>query len=190
MNILMLSRILVMLFVLLLAAPVSSAEYAGKVIGITDGDTLTLLTPDKQQIKVRLAEIDTPESGQPFGSKAKEALSALAFGRQARVAVVDRDRYGRIVGRVYVGDTDVNAPWCAKEPPGCIASTPAIRPSWFWKRRHAKPVAGFGRCRKRRSPRLGSGGRLVVGRCSSRLPDPRWQIAARSAAAASATASR
>ena len=179
-----------MLSVLLLATPASSADYAGKVIGITDGDTLTLLTPDKQQIKVRLAEVDTPESGQPFGNKAKAALSALAFGKQARVAVVDRDRYGRIVGRVYVGDTDVKPSWCAKEPPGCIASTPAIRRCWVWKKRRVKPAAGSGRCRKRRSPRLGNGGRLVARRCSSRSPDPQWPTAVRSAVAASATASR
>jgi endonuclease YncB( thermonuclease family) len=86
----------------------NAAEYTGKVVAIADGDTLTLLV-DRQQMKVRLAEIDTPERRQPYGSRAKEGLSQLAFGRRARVVAVDRDRYGRTVGRVYVGDTDVNA---------------------------------------------------------------------------------
>ena len=86
-----------------------AADYTGKVVGVGDGDTLTLLTADKQQVKVRLGEIDTPESRQPYGERAKQALSALAFGKEARVVVQDTDKYGRTVGRVYVGTVDVNA---------------------------------------------------------------------------------
>ena len=90
----------------------SAVEYNGKVVGISDGDTLTLLVPDGaryRQIKVRLAEIDTPESAQPYGTRAKQALSDLVFNKQARVIEQDKDRYGRVVGRVYVGNLDVNA---------------------------------------------------------------------------------
>jgi endonuclease YncB( thermonuclease family) len=96
----------------LLAWPLTAAEYTGKVVGISDGDTLTLLVPDGasyRQVKVRLGEIDTPESRQPYGERAKQALSDLAFNKQARVVVQDTDRYGRTVGRVYVGGVDVNA---------------------------------------------------------------------------------
>ena len=96
----------------LLAAPLLAAEYAGRVVAVQDGDSLTLLVPDGasyQQVKVRLGEIDTPESRQPYGQRAKQALSDLAFGQQARVVVQDTDRYGRTVGRVYVGGVDVNA---------------------------------------------------------------------------------
>ena len=99
-------------FLALLAAPLWAAEYAGRVVAISDGDTLTLLVPDGasfKQVKVRLGEIDTPESRQPYGQRAKQALSDLAFGKQARVVVQDTDRYGRTVGRVYVGNLDVNA---------------------------------------------------------------------------------
>lgn len=81
----------------------------GTVIGISDGDTLTLLTRERKQIKIRLAEIDTPESEQPYGNRAKQALSTLAFKKQATVSVLDVDRYGRVVGRVYVDNNDVNA---------------------------------------------------------------------------------
>jgi len=77
-------------------------EYSGRVVGVTDGDTLTLLVEGKRQIKVRLAEIDTPESRQPYGNRSKQELSALAFNREARVCVQDTDRYGRTVGRESV----------------------------------------------------------------------------------------
>ena len=99
-------------FLALLAAPLLAAEYTGRVVAISDGDTLTLLVPDGasfKQVKVRLGEIDTPESRQPYGQRAKQALSDLAFNQQARVVVQDTDRYGRTVGRVYVGGVDVNA---------------------------------------------------------------------------------
>ena len=86
----------------------ASSAHTGKVVGIADGDTLTLLVGTKQ-LKIRLAEIDAPERCQPYGTKAKQALSDLVFGKSARVVEVDRDRYGRIVGRVYVGDLDINA---------------------------------------------------------------------------------
>ncbi len=91
------------------AVPLMAAEYTGRVVGVSDGDTLTLLTAEKQQVKVRLGEIDTPESRQPYGQRAKQALSDLAYNQQARVVVQDTDRYGRTVGRVFVGDVDVNA---------------------------------------------------------------------------------
>ena len=94
---------------LLLSAPAMSSELQGHVVSIADGDTFTLLTADKQQVRIRLAEIDTPESGQPYGNRAKQALADLVFGKDVRVEVQDIDRYGRTVGRPYVGDVDVCA---------------------------------------------------------------------------------
>lgn len=87
----------------------AATELTGRVVGISDGDTLTLLTPDRRQTKVRLAEIDTPERRQPYGSRAREALADLAFRRQVRVVVAETDRYGRSVGKVYAGGREVNA---------------------------------------------------------------------------------
>lgn len=78
----------------------------GKVVGITDGDTLTILM-ERKQYKIRLAEIDTPERGQPYGSKAKDVLSDLVFNKEVKAEVQDVDRYGRYVARIYVGDIDV-----------------------------------------------------------------------------------
>lgn len=81
----------------------------GRVVGVSDGDTLTLLTSDHNQLKVRLAEIDAPETGQPYGAKAKQELSGLVFGKTVRVVRIDTDRYGRAVARVYADDLDINA---------------------------------------------------------------------------------
>jgi len=86
-----------------------ASDLTGKVVGITDGDTFTLLTADKKQVKVRLAEIDAPESGQPYGNKSKQTLSGLIFSKDIRVVFQTTDRYGRTVGRPYVDDLDVSA---------------------------------------------------------------------------------
>jgi micrococcal nuclease len=102
-------QILVLLYFVLLPLIATAQEYIGRVVGISDGDTITILDDRKQQIKVRLAEIDTPESAQPYGTRAKQELSGLVFGKTVIVKVQDTDRYGRKVGRVYKDDVDVNA---------------------------------------------------------------------------------
>jgi len=79
------------------------------VVSITDGDTLTVLTPDKEQVKIRLAEIDTPERGLQFGAWAKEQLSGMAFQQEIAVLVVGIDSYDHVVGRVFIKDLDINA---------------------------------------------------------------------------------
>jgi endonuclease YncB( thermonuclease family) len=85
------------------------ADLNGIVVRITDGDTLTLLTDQQDQITVRLTEIDTPESGQAWGTSSKEALSALVFSQRVRVVDNGQDQYGRTLGRIYKGDLDVSA---------------------------------------------------------------------------------
>lgn len=100
---------LILLYLALLPLSAVAEEQIGRVVGVTDGDTLTMLDGRKQQIKVRLAEIDTPESAQPYGTRAKQELSRLVHGKTITVKVQDIDRYGRTVGRVYVSGLDVNA---------------------------------------------------------------------------------
>ena len=74
---------------------------------VADGDTLTLLVAQESH-RIRLAQIDAPESSQPGGRAAKRALSELCFGKEARVVVVAVDRYGRTVGEVFVGSLHLN----------------------------------------------------------------------------------
>lgn len=89
--------------------------FEARVVGVTDGDTLKVIHPDPRNPtltlshRIRLAEIDTPERRQPFGSAAKQALSELVFNKMVRVVQTDIDRYGRLVAHVYVDQMWVNA---------------------------------------------------------------------------------
>ena len=104
-----LTALLLVLVVHALVHAATAAEITGRVVGIADGDTLTVLDQSRRQTRIRLAEIDTPESHQPYGSRAKQALSELAFGKDVRVVVAAIDRYGRTVGRIYAGPIDISA---------------------------------------------------------------------------------
>ena len=87
-------------FVLMLPGITSAETLSGNVVSVADGDTLTILTAEKNEIKVRLAAIDAPEKAMPFGQKSKQSLSELCFRKQASVETVDIDRYGRTVAVV------------------------------------------------------------------------------------------
>lgn len=80
----------------------------GRVVGVADGDTVTVLDALKHQHKIRLSGIDAPEGGQAFGQNSKRALSDCAFGKNATVEGDKTDRYGRTVGRVVVAGVDCN----------------------------------------------------------------------------------
>jgi endonuclease YncB( thermonuclease family) len=96
------------IFLFSLSPIVLSQDYYGRVVGITDGDTFTFITQEKRQVKVRLSEIDTPEKNQPYGTRAKRALSDLVFGKEIHLRKSGSDRYGRLLGDVYVGHTHIN----------------------------------------------------------------------------------
>ena len=98
-----------LILLLLVTLTVQAGTLTGKVVGVHDADTLTLLVAGNQQVKVRLAGIDAPELAQPYGQQAKQALSALAFGKEARVESAGLDKYGRTLGTVFVGTVNVNA---------------------------------------------------------------------------------
>ncbi len=92
----------------LCACTVQADTLNGKVVKITDGDTLVVLDNTMTQHKIRLSGIDAPETSQPFGQRSKEALSALVAGQQVEVDWHKRDRYQRIVGKVIARGKDVN----------------------------------------------------------------------------------
>lgn len=80
----------------------------GTVVGVTDGDTITVLDDQRNKHKIRLASIDAPEKSQPFAKRSKEHLSSLVFGRRVTVETEKQDRYGRTVGKVIIDGLDVN----------------------------------------------------------------------------------
>ena len=80
----------------------------GKVTGIADGDTFTLLGQGKKQLKVRLYGIDCPEKKQDFGSVARNRLSEIIFGKQVQIQFRSYDRWGRTVGNVFCDGKSVN----------------------------------------------------------------------------------
>lgn len=73
---------------------------SGRVVKVSDGDTITVLAPGNRQVKVRLFGIDAPEKSQPFGNACRELLASRVAGREVKVDVRANDRYGRTVGVV------------------------------------------------------------------------------------------
>lgn len=86
---------------------ITSAAMAHQVIGIADGDTLTLLVNQKP-LKIRLANIDAPEKKQPFGQKSKESLSEMCWGKDAQYEPQTIDQYKRTVALVFCNKVEVN----------------------------------------------------------------------------------
>lgn len=102
-------------------------EWSGKVIGVTDGDTIKVLNDQNEQIKIRLEAIDTPERKQPFGTAAKEALSEM-LNDHVLVLETGKDRYGRTLGFVEI------LPNCIGGGPSsnAIANAELIRLGYAW----------------------------------------------------------
>lgn len=91
------------LVALLLLPPAVAAEFTAKVIGVSDGDTITVLHDDRPE-KLRLAEIDCPEKRQAFGRAAKQRTADLTYGKTVDVNVTGHDRYGRSIAEVNLPD--------------------------------------------------------------------------------------
>ena len=81
--------------------------WTGKVVGISDGDTIKVLQNSKQ-VKIRLHGIDTPEKAQPFGKKAKQFTAKMVAGKIVDVKKTDTDRYGRTVAVITVNGKNLN----------------------------------------------------------------------------------
>ena len=84
------------------------ADFTGKVVKISDGDTITVLDHYKVQHRVRLTGIDAPERKQAFGSRSRQSLGKLVFRKTVTVKTNKLDRYGRVLGKVLINGIDVN----------------------------------------------------------------------------------
>ena len=92
---------------LVLTCLISAETFTGKVVKVTDGDTITVVV-EQRQVKVRLSAIDAPERRQDFSQKSTDALADMVFGKEVRIVSHGEDRYGRTIGDVFVGQTFVN----------------------------------------------------------------------------------
>ena len=120
-----------LLIVLLLPCIVHADTLLGRVVGVSDGDTITVLDLDHQQHKIRLQGIDAPEKAQPFGERSKQTLSQLVFGKEVRIEWAKRDKYKRIVGKVWVQPAS-----CSSCPMKLDAGHTQITLGmawWYWK---------------------------------------------------------
>ena len=95
--------LLLCLTLLVLANSVQARDFIGKVVGVSDGDTINVLHNGKAE-RIRLSGIDCPEKGQAFGQRAKQLTSALVFGKDVTVQVLGHDKYGRTIGEVTLLD--------------------------------------------------------------------------------------
>jgi endonuclease YncB( thermonuclease family) len=100
-------RLLFILFCLL-ATSADAGIYFGRVVSISDGDTLTLLDKFKHQHKIRLAGIDAPERRQPYGARSKQHLADLVFGKEIEAECLKVDRYKREVCKILINGVDIN----------------------------------------------------------------------------------
>lgn len=101
-------RLLILAVALGLSMAAAAAVLEGKVVAVTDGDTVKVLDASKTVHVVRLAGIDAPEKRMPYGKRSKQNLSDLVYGRWVEVEGEKNDRYGRLVGKVSVNGRDAN----------------------------------------------------------------------------------
>ena len=102
-------RLLVPLLFLLVGCEQAASDLLlGRVVGIADGDTFTMLLAESRTVRIRLDQVDAPERAQAWSRQSQEMLARLLRAGPVRVRVEDTDRYGRSVGRVYAGAVDVN----------------------------------------------------------------------------------
>lgn len=150
--------LLVPLLSILLGTPVGAGESSHRVVGVIDGDTIEVLHNQHPQ-RIRLHGIDCPEKVQAFGNKAKQAASALMFGKDVTLQTYGKDRYGRTIADVLLADgTNVNQElvkhgWCwwyrkyapnnarleqlereAKDAQIGLWADPKPVPPWEWRR--------------------------------------------------------
>jgi len=120
----------------IISSVVQADTLSGRVVGVSDGDTITVLDADYTQYKIRLSGIDAPEKKQAFGQRSKEHLSDLVFGKQVAVEWHKTDRYKRIIGKVLVADPACTKADCPKTFDACLSQV-SVGLAW-WYRQYAK----------------------------------------------------
>jgi endonuclease YncB( thermonuclease family) len=120
--------------------PVGAEVLTGHVVGVTDGDTITVLDAAKVQHKIRVAGIDAPEKKQAFGQVSKENLSRLVFDKEVDIEWTKLDRYKRIVGKVLVASPNCSSA-CARTFDAGLSQVGAGLAWWYRKYAKEQPAA-------------------------------------------------
>jgi endonuclease YncB( thermonuclease family) len=94
------------------SVPITSS-FQGQVIRVTDGDSITVRSGD-ENIKVRLAQIDAPETGQPWGTRSRQELAELVAGKTVTIKATGEDRYGRMIAQIEADGLDINRDMIAR----------------------------------------------------------------------------
>lgn len=97
------------LLLLLILAPAVQATLTGRVVRVIDGDTVVVPAAPATEVRIRLAGIDAPEEGQPFGQRARQFLASRVAGRVVEISGDSQDRYGIILGTLWASGRDINA---------------------------------------------------------------------------------
>ena len=135
-------KVFVLLFICLFLVAPKDQNVRGRVSSVTDGDTLKV-TLGSTLVRVRLAEIDSPEIRQPGGVESKKALSRKVLGRQVRVRSEGYDRYGRLLAHMKVNDT-LTTTWLKKGTPGPTVDTLRTRNFYLLRNMPETRNWGFG----------------------------------------------
>ncbi len=96
--------VLFLVLFLSIATAAFGQRFPVTVVGITDGDTFTVINRDKLQLKVRIIGIDAPEKKQAYGNKSRQTLSDLIFQQQIEIDVQYQEKWGRYAAKVYLAD--------------------------------------------------------------------------------------
>ncbi|MFV8817127.1 thermonuclease family protein [Haliea sp. E17] len=116
-------------FLILLLVSPTFADIGGRVVAVTDGDTIKVLDESNTQHRIRLSGIDAPERGQPFGTASRDHLADLVAGKMVKIEATKTDRYGRTIGKVWVQPND--CPSCGLTLDANLAQVTAGMAWWY-----------------------------------------------------------
>lgn len=161
-----------LLFGLLAPWPVA-AELTGRVVAVSDGDSLTVLVNERDRVSVRLAGIDAPERQQSFGRQSQNYLATLAFGKDVRLEGERKDGRGHLLAKVWVAEPNCRPPACA---PALDAGLAQIAAGLAWHdRAYQKEQAAEDRERYAQAEFLAKVRRLGLWSESNPLPPWAWR---------------
>ena len=101
-------KVALIVSLLVMSLALNAQTLQGKVVRVADGDTITILDATNTQNKVRLNKIDAPEKSQAFGEVSRKHLASMVAGNVVKVEWTKKDKYGRILGDISIGTTNVN----------------------------------------------------------------------------------